>query len=158
MTIPLNCLPEGAVLTDLVRQERIISIDIRFCRNDGWPGETSIIPCDPSEAEFATIYGMTERGEAVAIHDVDFTRAGPGEIAAACRALFTAILSVQREQGMTQDGLDPGQDEALRAAARRHYGSDHIEIDADATISGADDGAWVAAWLWVSHDGAEEQA
>lgn len=36
--------------------------------------------------------------------------------------------------------------------ARDIYGSDDIEIDDDATISAADDGVWVAGWLWVHNE------
>jgi hypothetical protein len=40
-----------------------------------------------------------------------------------------------------------------RAAARAHYGSDDIEIDENAVVSkGDDDGAFVAAWVWVRDD------
>jgi len=34
--------------------------------------------------------------------------------------------------------------------ARTHYTSDSIEIDDFPRCSRADDGAWIAAWVWVS--------
>lgn len=40
--------------------------------------------------------------------------------------------------------------QALIAEARKKYGSDTIEIDDNAEISQAEEGAWVAAWLWIS--------
>jgi hypothetical protein len=40
-------------------------------------------------------------------------------------------------------------DATLRDQARATYDSDEIKIDDDATISTADTGAWVAAWVWV---------
>ena len=42
-------------------------------------------------------------------------------------------------------------DEYLRDAAREQYGSDDCEIDADAVVSRGDDGAFVAAWVYVSY-------
>ncbi|SIR08943.1 hypothetical protein SAMN05421641_12429 [Paracoccus thiocyanatus] len=97
--ISFNCLPEQEVLADFVRRECIERIDIRFCRDDAAEGasETSIITCAPAEAEFATIYGITDLGEARAIHDVDLSAAGADELAAACRALFVAILDARRD-------------------------------------------------------------
>lgn len=35
------------------------------------------------------------------------------------------------------------------ALARRKYKNDTITIDNDASLSEADDGAWVSAWVWV---------
>lgn len=34
--------------------------------------------------------------------------------------------------------------------ARREYVTDEVEIDGHPAMSHADDGAWVAAWVWVS--------
>lgn len=89
----LNCLPEHETLGEFARRECVESIDIRFCRNDAeaGAGEAFIATCAPAEAEFATIYGITDLGEARAIHDVDLDAAGADELAAACRALFVAI-------------------------------------------------------------------
>lgn len=99
MTISFNCLPEHEVLGELARRECIESIDIRFCCNDAGidAGETCIVTCTPPEAEFATIYGITDLGEACAIHDVDLSASGADELAAACRALFVAILDARRD-------------------------------------------------------------
>ena len=70
--ISFNCLPEHETLGEFARRECVESIDIRFCRNDAeaGAGETFIATCAPAEAEFATIYGITDLGEARAIHDV----------------------------------------------------------------------------------------
>jgi len=97
--ISFNCLPEHETLGEFARRECVESIDIRFCRNDAEAGadEAFIATCAPAEAEFATIYGITDLGEARAIHDVDLDAAGADELAAACRALFVAILAARRD-------------------------------------------------------------
>jgi hypothetical protein len=98
MPLPCNCLPEGETLDDLVRRNCAIGIDLRFCRNDVMtPEETSIITCYPGEAEFATLYALTDLGEAIAIHDVDLTSAGADEVASVARALFVAIVNARRD-------------------------------------------------------------
>lgn len=44
-------------------------------------------------------------------------------------------------------------DAEIRTLARGQYGSDDVEIDADAVVSHGDNpddpGAFVAAWVWV---------
>ena len=35
------------------------------------------------------------------------------------------------------------------ARARTLYGTDDIEMDDNATLSVADDGVWVSAWVWL---------
>lgn len=47
-------------------------------------------------------------------------------------------------------------DDDLRRAARATYGSDDIEIDDNAIVSRGDDGAFVAAWVWVYYDETED--
>ena len=42
-------------------------------------------------------------------------------------------------------------DEQYRAKATEEWASDDIEIDANARVSISDDGAFVAAWVWVQH-------
>jgi hypothetical protein len=37
-------------------------------------------------------------------------------------------------------------------AARKSYGTEEIEIDADAEISPGEDGYWVQAWVWMGDD------
>jgi hypothetical protein len=37
------------------------------------------------------------------------------------------------------------------AAAREQYGSNDVEIDEGAAASRADNGVWVAAWVWLSN-------
>jgi hypothetical protein len=40
-----------------------------------------------------------------------------------------------------------------RAVARKLYGSDEVEIDADAEVAAATDGgSWVAAWVYLSNE------
>jgi hypothetical protein len=83
---------------DLIRRNCAIGIDLRFCRNDAvTPDETIIITCDPGEAEFATLYALTDLGEAIAIHDVDLTSTGADEVAAVAHALFVAIVNARRD-------------------------------------------------------------
>lgn len=41
-------------------------------------------------------------------------------------------------------------------AASALYASDDIQVDGDAELSEADDGAWVQAWVWVSDSDAEQ--
>lgn len=117
--ISFNCLPEHEALADFVRRECIESIDMRFRRNDGRSDTeaTYIITCAPGEAEFATVYGITDIGEARAIHDVDLDVAGADELAAACRALFVAILEARRDPPDAAQGHQADQD-ALSALSR----------------------------------------
>jgi hypothetical protein len=49
-------------------------------------------------------------------------------------------------------------DEQAIAAARDMYASDDVEIDDNPKLSHADDGVWVAAWVWVSREDAEHDA
>ena len=46
----------------------------------------------------------------------------------------------------------PHATEHHRKVAEELYGSDDIEVDADAVISETDDGVWVQGWLWVSNE------
>lgn len=34
--------------------------------------------------------------------------------------------------------------------------SDNVQIDDDASLSQADDGAWVQAWVWVPYEGGDD--
>ena len=99
MPLTCNCLPEGETLDDLVRRNCAIGVDLRFCRSDAvTPEETSIITCDPGEAEFATLYALTDLGEAIAIHDVDLSSTGADEVAVVARALFVALVNARRDR------------------------------------------------------------
>lgn len=112
-----NCLSEGETLADVIRGECAIGFDLRFCRNAAESGEeTHIITCDPPEAEFATLYALTDLGKATAIHDADLNSAGADEVAAVARALFLAIVNARR---------DPP------AVARRHEAEQAGLIDLD---------------------------
>jgi len=118
MTNPsLNCLPEGETLADLARRECAIGFDLRFCRSVPVSGDDrNTETCDPTEAEFATLYALTDLGEAIAIHDVDLSSAGADEVATIARALFVAITNARR---------DPPD------AARRHADEQAALIDPD---------------------------
>ena len=43
-------------------------------------------------------------------------------------------------------------DEEYIAVARELYATDDVEIDDEPALSHANDGAWVAAWVWVSNE------
>jgi len=98
MTLTLNCLPEGETLDDVVRRNCAIGFDLRFCRSFAvFQDDRDTITCDPPEAEFATLYALTDLGEAIAIHDVDLSSAGADEVAAVARALFVAMINARRD-------------------------------------------------------------
>jgi hypothetical protein len=44
-----------------------------------------------------------------------------------------------------------------REAAFDQYATDDIEIDDEPAISRADDGTWVAAWVWIADPEEEEE-
>lgn len=96
--LSLNCLPEGETLAELARRECAIGFDLRFCRSVAIsPDDRATETCDPTEAEFATLYALTDLGEAIAIHDVNLTGTGADEVAAVARALFLAIVNARRD-------------------------------------------------------------
>jgi len=96
--LSLNCLSEGETLGDLVRRNCAIGFDLRFCRSvTVSPDDRDTITCDPPEAEFTTLYALTDLGEAIAIHDVDLSSTGADEVAAVSRALFVAIVNARRD-------------------------------------------------------------
>jgi hypothetical protein len=98
MTVSPNCLPEGDTLDDLIRRNCAIGFDLRFCRSVAvTPEDRDTVTCDPGEAEFATLYALTDLGEAIAIHDVPFSGAGADEVAAISRALFVALVNARRD-------------------------------------------------------------
>jgi hypothetical protein len=98
MTLTLNCLPEGETLDDVVRRNCAIGFDLRFCRSVAVSqDDRDTITCDPPEAEFATLYALTDLGEAIAIHDVELSNAGVDEVAAVARALFVAMINARRD-------------------------------------------------------------
>jgi hypothetical protein len=98
MTQSFNCLTEGEPLDDLIRRECAIGFDLRFCRSVAVSEhDRDTITCDPPEAEFATLYALTDLGEAIAIHDADLTSAGADEVAAVARALFVAMVNARRD-------------------------------------------------------------
>ena len=98
MTLTLNCFSEGETLDEVIRRECVIGFDLRFCRSVAVSEhDRDTETCDPTEAEFATIYALTDLGEAIAIHDADLTSAGADEVAAVARALFVAIANARRD-------------------------------------------------------------
>ena len=98
MTLTPNCLSEGETLTEVIRRECAIGFDLRFCRSVAIsPDDRDTETCDPTEAEFATIYALTDLGEAIAIHDANLTSAGADEVASIARALFVAIVNARRD-------------------------------------------------------------
>ena len=93
-----NCLSEGETLTEVIRRECAIGFDLRFCRSVAIsPDDRDTETCDPTEAEFATLYALTDLGEAIAIHDADLSSAGADEVASIARALFVAIVNARRD-------------------------------------------------------------
>jgi hypothetical protein len=110
--LSLNCLPEGETLDDLVRRNCAIGFDLRFCRCVAISeDDRDTITCDPPEAEFATLYALTDLGEAIAVHDVHLTSAGADEVASVARALFKAMVNARR------DPPDAAQRHAVEQAA-----------------------------------------
>ncbi len=98
MDINCNCLPEGETLDDIVRRNCAHGFDLRFCRSVAVSKhDRDTITCDPPEADFATLYALTDLGETIAIHDVHLTSAGADEVAVISRALFVAIVNARRD-------------------------------------------------------------
>jgi hypothetical protein len=98
MTLIPNCLSEGETLADLAHRECAIGFDLRFCRSVAVSKhDRDTETCDPTDAEFATLYALTDLGEAIAIHDAYLTSAGADEVAAVARALFVAIVNARRD-------------------------------------------------------------
>jgi len=93
-----NCLSEGETLADVARRECAIGFDLRFCRSVAVSEhDRDTITCDPTEADFATIYALTDLDEAIAIHDVQLSSTGADEVAAVARAIFVAIVNARRD-------------------------------------------------------------
>lgn len=98
MSVSCNCLPEGESLNDLIRRNCAIGFDLRFCRSVAvTPEDRDTVTCDPTDAEFATLYALTDLGEAIAIHDVPLSAVGADEVALVSRALFVAIINARRD-------------------------------------------------------------
>jgi len=96
--LSFNCVSEGESIADLARRECAIGFDLRFCRSVAVSEhDRDTETCDPTEAEFATLYALTDLGEAIAIHDVQLSRAGADVVAAVARGLFVAIVNARRD-------------------------------------------------------------
>lgn len=65
--------------------------------------------------------------------------------------LYELRLAVQAEL-FSREG-----DPLLIEAAREQYGSSEIEIDDQAMTSHGDGGIWVAAWLWIEDEEADDE-
>lgn len=67
-----------------------------------------------------------------------------------------AKSKVDPETGLTKANRRTKEREAYRkqaiVAARNEHGCDEIEIDSDAQLSENDEGTWVQAWVFVSHE------
>jgi hypothetical protein len=120
MTHSFNCLPEGETLALLIRRECAIGFDLRFCRSVAVSEhDRDTVTCDPPEAEFATLYALTDLGEAIAIHEADLSSSVADEVATVARALFIAILNAR---------CDPP-DAAQRHEAEQAALTDHDRIE-----------------------------
>ena len=53
---------------------------------------------------------------------------------------------------MRPDTEETAIDYVEMAIEKYSYRDNEIEIDADATVSESNDGAWVQAWVWVADD------
>jgi len=93
----LNCLREGETLEEVVRRECAIGFDVRFSRRDGDPTDHDTITCDPCDADLATLYALTDLGEAIAVHDVELSSNGADELGAVARAIFVAMVNARRD-------------------------------------------------------------
>lgn len=52
----------------------------------------------------------------------------------------------------------PSDNQMIRAAKRIHSEDGEVEVDSDAVVSrGDDDGAYVAAWVWVPNSVARQE-
>jgi hypothetical protein len=49
---------------------------------------------------------------------------------------------------------DNSREAKIIAWARGFYCNDDVEIDDEPAMSEADNGTWVAAWVWVNHEDA----
>lgn len=66
------------------------------------------------------------------------------EEAKAVQALLSRIAEIESWK-RPEDGQ-------IITRARELYANDETEIDDDPAVSHADDGTWVAAWVWVSNE------
>lgn len=96
----LNCLSENEDIHTFVRVHDVIGLDVCFNRSEivneeqgDFCDDEYVETCLPEEAEFATVYGRTRDGDAMAVHDANLTSAGADEVAQVCRAIFAAILA-----------------------------------------------------------------
>ena len=77
----------------------------------------------------------------------------PDNAEATKRAIRNLLASEGATEQVTTEGVaDDDVLEAAIAAANDLYASDNIQIDARPAVSEADDGIWVAAWVWVDND------
>jgi len=106
------------------------------------PEQTAGTVFDPTDDVFGPIMAALQSG--------DFERARDRLavlIAAARAQQHTPCHAELPGWGVSFDATD---DEIRRA--RGLYGSDEVEVDENAQVSRADDGAWVGAWVWLEND------
>lgn len=77
-----NMLSAGDTIGAMVRRENGYGIDIRWNRSTGAADDRETLDCAPDEGERATIYLMTDLGEAIPLHD---SAPGPDGAAEAAR-------------------------------------------------------------------------
>lgn len=92
--IRYNCLSPGDTVTSLVRQNHPLGIDIRFCRSIEDEDIQTVF--NIRQAEFGTVYLIADFGEAIAIHDFDFTLEGAAEASTCVVEIMAAINEWKR--------------------------------------------------------------
>ena len=92
--------------------------------------------------------------EYVRIFNASVKRAPTASIAIAVGKAEDAIV---RAVGAADHANDGGELDVYRTAARDFYGRDgEIEIDDDAVVSIGEDGAYVAAWVFIQSDATDD--
>ena len=76
------------------------------------------------------------------------TKSGTRQVSAQKRM---TVVATPQPDDRTPKSLQGKQAAQLIQAARDNYANDDIEIDDDARFSLADEGTWVAAWVWVNN-------
>jgi hypothetical protein len=72
---------------------------------------------------------------------------GGAENADAITSSFAEVKSIRADMAFADDGL------VEKARAEYAVGSDdNLEVDDGALLSVADEGTWVAAWVWIANE------
>lgn len=88
-----NMLASGETIQSVVAREHGIGIDIRWNRDTGASDDHETEDCFPTDAERATIYLMTDLGEAIALHDAEPGISGAEETGRIVVEVFRAIAA-----------------------------------------------------------------